>query len=148
MRQVGHEKVCVVCILEKWIALTRDVFGATEDMPLYDVPGFKSVNLDELHEVMEATVQDLGVEGYGAKATSHSLRYGGATMMADAGFPQYLIAHYGGWTEDSKSLKRYAKPSEGSISLVSEYMAKATKNKPSYHYIQDLVVRQQAKKGR
>jgi hypothetical protein len=148
VRQEGKENVCVVCVLEDWIAMTRDVFGATDDLPLYDVPGFPSVNLNELHKVMEATVQSLGVEGYGAKATSHSLRYGGATMMAGAGFPQYLIAHYGGWAEDSESLKRYARPSDASIALVSEFMAKAAKGNLSLHHIQDLVVRQQAMQGK
>jgi hypothetical protein len=148
VRQRGKESICVVCILEKWIALTRDVYKATEDMPLYDVPGFTSVDLRDLHTVMEATVRDLGVPGYGIKATSHSLRYGGATMMASAGFPQYLIAHYGGWNENSESLRQYTRPSDDSIKLVSEYMAQMTKRNPSMHYIQDLIVRQQAMGGK
>ena len=68
--------------------------------------------------------------------------------MAGAGFPQYLIAHYGGWAEDSESLKRYARPSDASIALVSEFMAKAAKGNLSLHHIQDLVVMQQAMQGK
>ncbi len=51
-----------------------------------------------------------GAEDGHKKPTSHSLRYGGATMMAAAGFPQYIIAIYGGWTENSTSLRIYTKP--------------------------------------
>ena len=81
-------------------------------MPLYDVPGLPSLTMEVLHDVMDRTLRSLGVAGYGIRATSHSLRYGGATMLAAAGFPQYIIAHYGGWSENSSALKIYARPSD------------------------------------
>ena len=141
MRQDSRRDACIVCILEKWVAMTRDHFNSTEDMGLYEVPGLEDVSMEQLHEVMEATVARLGVMGYGQKATSHSLRYGGATMMAGAGFPQYLIAHYGGWTRDSKALHRYARPSEASIQSVSEAMTRMAFGHVSKHYIEDLIIR-------
>ena len=65
--------------------------------------------------------------------------------MAAAGFPQYLIAHYGGWKENSTALRRYARPSEESIAMVLEFMARITLKKPSSHYIQDILLRQKTK---
>ncbi len=73
---------------------------------------------------------------------SHSLCYGGTTMMAAAGFPQYLIANNGGWKATSRSLERYARPSDESIQRVSEFMTKMAYQSPSQRYIQDLLTRQ------
>jgi len=141
--------VCVVSILEEWIKITRDKYKATEDQPLYHIPGLPDLSLETLHKVMTDTVRSLGVEKEGIKSTSHSLRYGGATMLAAAGFPEYLIAHYGGWAENSTALKRYARPSDESLAKVSLFMAEVTMKSPSQHYIQDLILRQQqmSKKG-
>ena len=72
---------------------------------------------------MAATALSMGFPADALKPTSHSLRYGGATMMAAAGFPQYVIAHYGGWVEGSSSLKIYARPSEKMLQAVSAHMA-------------------------
>ena len=127
------------------MSLTRDVFGSTEGDGLYHVPGFVDPDMGTLHAVMGATVRSLGVAGYDMNVTSHSLRYGGATMMAAAGFPQYLIAHYGGWKANSRSLERYARPSDESIQRVSEYMTKMSYQSPSRHYIQDLIARQRGR---
>ena len=148
-RQQGSKEICVVCILERWIQWTRDVYGAGEDMPIYEVPNLPALTMETLHDVMERTVRSLGVTGGGIRATSHSLRYGGATMLAAAGFPQYIIAHYGGWAENSTALKLYARPSDQSLQMVSETMVSITRMNPSKHYIQDLLVRQEQmqKKG-
>jgi len=143
-RQVGREHVCVVCIAERWLAMTI-ARGALPTDLFYDCPGLPPYSVTTLHTIMELTVSSLGVKGYGAKATSHSLRYGGATMMAAAGFPQYLIAHYGGWAPGSKSLNRYARPSEDSIALVSQHMSSQALKDPSRVHIQDLIVRQRAR---
>ena len=88
--------VCIVSILEEWIKMTRDKYKATLDQPLYHIPGLPDLTLEVLHRIMTDTVKSLGVEDKGIRATSHSLRYGGATMLAAAGFPEYLIAPYGG----------------------------------------------------
>ena len=146
LRQPEREEVCIVTILERWVASTREGFGASESCGLYHVPGMIDPDMDTLHEVMGNTVKSLGVEGYNMNVSSHSLRYGGATMMAAAGFPQYLIAHYGGWKATSRSLERYARPSEESIQRVSEFMTKMAYQSPSQHYIQDLLTRQKGGK--
>ena len=83
----------------------------------------------------------------GRIATTHSLRYGGATMMAAAGFPQYLIAHYGGWRADSEALRRYIVPSDESIARVSKYMTDMALAQPSRHYIDDAIALYQSRKG-
>ena len=134
----AKEEVCVVTLVERWIAITRDLYGAREDSELYDVPGFERVSVNTLHEIMQnTTIQAAGGVKIDRLSTTHSLRYGGATMMASAGFPQYLIAHYGGWAENSSALKKYIRPSDASIAMVSEYMTTMAFGEPSRHYIED-----------
>ena len=53
-----------------------------------------------------------------------------------------MHAHYGGWTADSESLKRYIVPSVESIERVSYYMAKMALERPSEHYLFDAIARQ------
>jgi hypothetical protein len=44
-------------------------------------------------------------------------------MTTAAGFPQYIIAHYGGWTEKSKSsLQRYTNVTSEMSAIVSKHM--------------------------
>ena len=136
----AKEEVCVVTLVERWIAITRDLYGAREDSELYDVPGFERVSVSTLHEIMQnTTIQAAGGVKVDRLSTTHSLRYGGATMMASAGFPQYLIAHYGGWAENSSALKKYIRPSDASIARVSEYMTTMALGEPSRHYIEDAL---------
>jgi hypothetical protein len=87
---------------------------------------------------MKDTLAHKGIDT--AKATSHSLRYGGATMMAAAGFPQYLIAMYGGWAKESKSLRIYAQPSEEIIERVTGHMHAITERPTSQHFLQNSLV--------
>ena len=56
------------------------------------------------------------------KVSAHSLRYGGATTLAAA---DYIIAFYGGWSEGSKAMKRYIRPSNSISKSVSHQMASA-----------------------
>ena len=146
------KEVCIVQILEEWIASTRDNYGARAEDELYHVPGIERVTTYRLHQIMrEAVLAYTGDKPVGRIATSHSLRYGGATMMASAGFPQYLIAHYGGWAEDSEVLRRYIVPSDESIDRVSSYMTDMALKQPSKHYIDDAFAvyqAQQALKGK
>jgi hypothetical protein len=149
-RQEEPEKkeVCIVQILEDWIATTRDRYGAKEEDELYDVPGIERVTAYRLHQVMRDAVRSYtGDVPIGRIATTHSLRYGGATMMAAAGFPQYLIAHYGGWRADSEALRRYIVPSDESIARVSKYMTDMALAQPSRHYIDDAIALYQSRKG-
>ena len=55
------------------------------------------------------------------------------------GFLQDLIAHYGGWAENSSALKKYIRPSDASIARVSEYMTTMALGEPSRHYIEDVL---------
>ena len=133
--------VCIVSILEKYIASTRDLYGAKETDLLYRIRGLPDLTLSSLHEAMQAAVKSLNIASFAPASTSHSLRYGGATMMAAAGFPQYLIAHYGGWTEDSKSLRIYTKPSIQMLRSVSSHMARMARAGTSQQFINDACVR-------
>ena len=141
IRQPGTDEACIVQILERWIRDTRDGYGAAEDDELYHVPGLAKFDVDILHQVMAATTQRAGLDGGYKNPTSHSLRYGGATMMAAAGFPQYMIAHYGGWTADSKSLKKYANPTEAMLLLVSKHMSDMARVNFLQHFIMDATAR-------
>jgi len=80
----------------------------------------------------------LGIDGLQGKVASHSLRYGGATMMAAAGFPDYLIAHYGGWDPKSKVMRRYIHPTKESAGAVSAHMAKMSASLSSQEFIREL----------
>ena len=145
---VRKKDVCIVQILEDWIATTRDMYGAKAEDELYDVPGIEKVTAYRLHQVMRSAVRSYtGDVPIGRIATSHSLRYGGATMMAAAGFPQYLIAHYGGWKADSEALKKYVRPSDESIERVSRYMTDVALAQPSRHYINDAIAVYQSRKS-
>jgi len=140
-RQEDSPDLCVVCVLEDWFMDTRDNFGATEDQALYEVRGAKTFSADALHRVMQWAVEDATPAGQEKKrVTSHSLRYGGATMMAAAGFPMYIIAIYGGWALDSESLKIYTRPSEQMANLVSAHMVAMAKTDAATYFINDAFV--------
>ena len=59
------------------------------------------------------------------KISAHSLRYGGATMLAAAGMPQYVIEYFGGWAKDSKSLRLNIQLGNEAVSKASVVMSKA-----------------------
>ena len=145
-RQEGS-KVCVVNILERWISTTRDDYNAKETDLLYEIPGFGTLKVKHLNEVMQLVIDSLGIPGTKKRLTSHSLRYGGATMMAAAGFPFYIIAIYGGWSQDSKTLRMYTKASEQMVELVSKHMATMAGICSSVYFINDLFVIEKAKKN-
>ena len=143
-RQQGRIKadVCVVQLMERWTKTIRDRGGKVDDN-FYDCPGLPKLNKTGLHAIMRRTVaRVMGCEvPPGVVAASHSFRYGGATTLAIAGLPQYLIAHYGGWTADSKSLRRYIVPSEESIARVSSHMTDQALQNPSAQHLRDTMTR-------
>jgi len=59
--------------------------------------------------------------------SAHSLRYGGATALSQAGFPEYIIAFYGGWVDGSAAMRRYIVQTAPTRTLVSAHMAKTAK---------------------
>ena len=66
-------------------------------------------------------------------------------MMAAAGFPQYLLAHYGGWTPDSKALRIYAKPTEEMSTMVSKHFTEMSRREPSRQFIMEAMAQSQSK---
>jgi hypothetical protein len=136
---------CIVQLLEIWIKQTRDRYEALPSHHLYFVPD-KRVPLllpAEVVSEMRNTTASLGVSTK-SQTSTHSLRYGGATMMAAAGFPQYLIAHYGGWSENSQSLKLYTKLPLEAIERVSSQFSNAAQSNCSEAFMKDCMVMKKA----
>jgi integrase len=69
---------------------------------------------------MKQTATAMGLPA--ARVSTHSLRYGGATILAAGGYPEYIIAMYGGWAEGSASLRRYTRPTMATVADVSRHM--------------------------
>ena len=125
-RLVKHARVlgpnCIVGGLEKWVSVVRVGVGASDKDYLFQYGKNIAILTDiDVAAVMKLIVVKLGWDA--SKISPHSLRYGGATMLAAAGFPQYVIASYGGWTEDSKSLRKYIQLFGASVDKVSSVMA-------------------------
>ena len=154
-RQPDTAPFCVVRALEKWYQLTRDEWGTKETDPLYDLPRQElvpvSLSLKLLGEVMTRTT-DIEKRSFRdesdeeeiklVRVTSHSLRYGGATTMAAAGFPEHLIALYGGWVQGSKSLRVYINQlTTDTREEVSAAFARGAKIDAAQTYIDDHQVR-------
>ena len=140
VKQPEHPDSCAVTILENWIKTTREEHGCKINDPLYYLPKYGALRVEELHAVMQATMNACGGNKFGNQVTSHSLRYGGATMLAAAGLPHYIIAMYGGWSPDSKILKLYTKPSGEMVEIVSKHMASMGRKDSSMYFINDAYV--------
>ena len=125
-RILRHNRVdganCIVKELEDWVAWCRDSMAANQQDALFQTGDQRIlINDEEVAAVMKSIVVHLGWDS--SKISAHSLRYGGATMLAAAGIPQYLIEYFGGWAEGSKSLRFYAQVGGQAISKVSQIMA-------------------------
>lgn len=136
-RQPSLPESCTVAILENYLRVTRDKYGCSINDELYFLPKHGVLTTDKLHEVMQATAIACGIKGDGKKMTSHSLRYGGATMLASAGLPHYIIAIYGGWSPESASLRIYTRPSHEMVDIVSQHMATMATKQSSMYFIQE-----------
>ena len=127
-RIIQHESTanpmtCVVRRLEEYIRVSRDYFHAVPDSLLFSVPGLPSdLSSAVLTMVMKDTTTALGLPAN--QVSAHSLRYGGATALSQAGFPEYIIAFYGGWVNGSLAMRRYIGHSAETRRVVSEHMAK------------------------
>ena len=81
---------CLVRDLELYVALMRDVYGAQSGTDhLFAIKDVPVLTGDHLAKIIRVTVIAAGMDP--ARYTPHSLRYGGATMLAAAGLPLYLI---------------------------------------------------------
>ena len=96
---------CIVHSLVEWLLICRDKLKISQDGYMFRYISGEAIIKDYIVTVaMKNIVTYLGWKS--DKVSLHSLRYGGATMLAAAGLPQYIIEYYGGWAEDSKSLKQ------------------------------------------
>jgi hypothetical protein len=124
-RVVRHVRVsgpnCIVKELERWVAHCRDKLNAVPSDGLFCVGGAPILVEGDVAAAMKRIVVHLGWDA--SKISAHSLRYGGATMLAAAGLPQYVIEYFGGWAEGSKSAKFYMQVSGRSVANVSAVMS-------------------------
>jgi site-specific recombinase XerD len=111
--------------LEEWIITTRSELSASDKDYLFRVKDKSLISTEQVSIVMKKTVEFCGFDS--AKISAHSLRYGGATMLAAAGLPQYIIAYFGGWCEDSKSLQIYTQLNVSSNRDVSRIFSQGDK---------------------
>ena len=116
----GH---CVVQRMEAYIFMSREWFGARDSDLLFHIPGFRTLTTALVTTLMRSTCRLVGLPD--DHVSAHSLRYGGATTLAAAGFPEYIIAFYGGWAPDSSAMRRYIKPSNDVVRRVSLHMTRS-----------------------
>jgi hypothetical protein len=121
---------CVVHRLQEYIALSRDLYAAQEDDLLFELPtmhNFPKLTSEALTHVIREICGALGLPK--DQASAHSLRYGGAYMLAMMGLPEYIIAWYGGWAPGSTALRKYVQISPDIVSKVSRHMSMCAGNK-------------------
>ena len=126
-RLVAHQRQdegapCIVAEMESFIASTRDLWGVKEEDGVFVWPDGSDVTADEVAGEMKAVAETLGCDP--KKVSAHSLRYGGASLLASFGLPQYLIEYFGGWKKGSKTMPLYARPDSKSLGLVSACFGK------------------------
>jgi Phage integrase family len=124
VRQSDGER-CIVQDLEEWAIETREKLGADTNDYLFKVKDKVLISSEQVTAVMKATAEFCGFNS--KKVSAHSLRYGGATMLAAAGLPQYIIAYFGGWCEDSNSLQLYTQLNVSSNATVSSIFSQGDK---------------------
>jgi integrase len=102
--------------------------GLAGDKGRFRFEGLGEVLTNDLKVVaaMRAIVKFTGLRD--DMISAHSLRYCGATMLAAAGFPSYIIAYFGGWTEDSKTIRTYAQVGSQAVERVSLAMSQSYDN--------------------
>lgn len=143
VRQEGE--ICVVKELEKWFNESRDIYSLDQDSYVLALD-VKNSKVDDklITSVMKFGAISLGLNP--DKVSAHSLRYGGATMLAAAGLPQYLIAWYGGWSSDSTTMRLYANLGQDAVNMVSSVMCKQSMSGISDQLIKQVVRNKQPNK--
>ena len=104
----GVERVtsCLVRDLERHVCMLRDDLDAVHLRDyLFAVNGSVLITSDDVSKLIKACVMCAGMDP--SRYSPHSLRYGGATMLAAAGYPVYLIEYHGGWAPNSSSIRIY-----------------------------------------
>jgi hypothetical protein len=118
----GH---CIVSVMVDW-CMKMKVWQVTKDDFVFEGLGEALTNDLKVVASMRAIVKFIGLRD--DMISAHSLRYGGATMLAAAGFPSYIIAYFGGWTEDSKTIRTYAQVGSQAVERVSWAMSQSYNN--------------------
>ena len=127
-RVVTHNRVdgtcCIVQDVVNWAIYCQSTLCFGIDDFMFSKKSSVPIIVDNLVAfAMKAIVRMLGWKD--DKVSAHSLRYGGATMLAAAGLPQYLIEYFGGWAENSKSLKEaYIKLASQGVDRVSNIFSR------------------------
>ena len=102
----GARRTCLVRDLEAYLVHLRDFVGVDPSSDHLFRHGSATVlTADHIRDVIKASVIHAGMDP--ARYSPHSLRYGGATMLAAAGIPMYLIEYHGGWAANSASVRNY-----------------------------------------
>ena len=125
LSHIRQQSDCIVADLEWWAIFSRDILQQKDNF-IFFIDGKSIVNTTDLVSVLRKIGAHLGIKTHAISL--HSLRYGGATLLAMAGLPQYLIEHYGGWSPDSGSLRVYVQMGGASVQAVSHAMSVASKS--------------------
>lgn len=128
---------CIVQRMEAYYLFSRDWFGAQASDILFEVPGCPPLTSAVITHLMREVCRLLGLPY--TKVSAHSLRYGGATTLAAAGFPEYIIAFYGGWSPTSKAMRTYIKPTNDIIRRVSQQMSRAQSSVAVLEHVNQLL---------
>ena len=123
--------------MEAYILLSRDLFGAQAAHILFDIPTLSSLSSEIVTALMRRTCELLGLPC--DKISAHSLRYGGATTLAAAGFPEYVIAFYGGWAQGSRAMRTYIKPTDDIVKRVSQHMSQTQSALTVHHAVNQIL---------
>jgi hypothetical protein len=89
--------------MEAYVQITRDLYGAKDTDRLFDVSGLPLFTTEIVQYTMQATCHAVGLPW--ERCSVHSLRYGGANILAAAGFPDFVIAFYGGGSPNSTVMR-------------------------------------------
>jgi hypothetical protein len=111
-----------VKVVTSW-AIEMRAHGATASGFVFERDGVPIINDVAISGAMKLITRAVGL---GNNLTStHSLRYGGATLLAAAGIPAYAITYFGGWAEDSKMIRKYIQLGGQMTDNVSRVMSAA-----------------------
>jgi hypothetical protein len=104
----------------EWLVLARRR-GDTFESFIFEGHGYTLATDVTVAATMKSIVAHVGLDN--RMISAHSLRYGGATMLAAAGAPSYVIAYFGGWSEDSEMIRTYAQLGGQAVERVSRIMS-------------------------
>jgi hypothetical protein len=124
IRATNSNGCCIVESIVQWAIICRDQFQHNTESFMFQRSKEKHfVNDNLIAKVMKQIAIHLGWKP--DNVSMHSLRYGGATMLAAAGLPQYIIEYFGGWADNSKALREtYIKIAAKGAGIVSEIFSK------------------------